>query len=615
MNLNRLHIAIWLHLAIWVMVLAALTIESHAQSSVSGGQISGGIISFGTGTNCGPPTYSCSLNSTQTGGKNIIQLPSTPNMGNVTGAGTVVTPTDFNNPVCRLTDENFDPSQQNVNFVANAGGSGDETLSSKNSTFWVVGQPSGRAYPIAVSFTGGTCTVQRLYASNPSWSATGGWYLTVDDPGWSYATDTLLFIVDANNPAIDSYNVSGWTPTGTPPSNVPVFDFRAGQTGSWGTTSSNCLPSGYTMNWSSYGKQNKFTTPDQIFGLALSNAFVFHSSSAPSGTYQLNETVTDQTTGATFVFHELSGNNPIGNNYTGTANVGDVLKGNTSGATITLSATGVTAGGQDTGTDAVGYKVGSGCVYLNTATGTITGDWGTTGTVTGTTDRFTIHNAKLSKDGSTLLLALGICLSGSCSTVLPYQWNFANGTLYPITTSGSGHWTEGTSTIVNNSGSPHHFQMVTRAFGNGTTPTNVPMGLPWPPGDCSLSVDQHPDWANTNSTDTLPWLTSSYNGSAPTGSNPFTCVLEDEIFAVLGSSGTVWRFAHTFNTDQSPIFSTSIAVGSVSQDGQFYLWSSDWQGTLGGHNTSGSTRTTGCTIGAAVSGNYCIGDVFIVPLR
>jgi hypothetical protein len=627
--------------SLWGQSVTTATGSGH----VTGVAQSGGKVVFNP---CGPPTYSCALNNLAVGGKNIIQLPSTPNMGNVTGTGTVVTPTDFNNPICRLTDENFDPSLQNVNFIVDAGTSGDETLSNTNGSLWVLGTTGGRAYPVSISFVGNTCTITRLYASNPSWTSTGGWYLTNDDPGWSYTNPNLLFEMDATNPEIDSYNVSGFTPTGTPPSNVPVFDFRSGQSGSWGTTSANCLPSGYTMNWSSYGKQNKFSNggADQVFTAGLSNSFEMHGSVA-SGTFTLNELVTQTGTGATVLFVDIDSSNGalVGRNLTGSANNSGTWTGGSSGATFSPASLPL-AGGQGTGVDVVFYEVGVGCMYLNMETGAITADQafsggtgltctgtGCTGTVcevfsgTCTTpfnDRFTLHNVKISKDGNWALIAGEICLSTSCNfttSSTPVVWQLGTTNVFPLCVSPngcSGHWTEGTLNFVNNDGSPNHYQEVIRLYGNNNTFTNIPMGLPWPAGNCTLNMDQHPGWSNTNATDSLPFFTSTYDGSAPTGWNPFTCVLEDEIIGIHPTLGTVWRFAHTFNTDQSPILAVSIAVGSVSQDGRFYIFTSDWMGTLGGFNTAGGgslLRTTACTINAAINANYCIGDVFVVQLR
>ncbi|MGC2541496.1 MAG: hypothetical protein WA372_09855, partial [Candidatus Sulfotelmatobacter sp.] len=88
--------------------------------------------------------------------------------------------------------------------------------------------------------------------------------------------------------------------------------------------------------------------------------------------------------------------------------------------------------------------------------------------------------------------------------------------------------------------------------------------------------------------------------------SPFPAPWYNEIIAV-AADGTdkTWRFGHTFITTKSQRFSTSYAIGSVSQDGKFFMFSSDWMGTLG--SESGGKA---CTIGSD-----CRGDVFVIELR
>jgi hypothetical protein len=119
--------------------------------------------------------------------------------------------------------------------------------------------------------------------------------------------------------------------------------------------------------------------------------------------------------------------------------------------------------------------------------------------------------------------------------------------------------------------------------------------------------DNHLSWQNANSSDNNPYLYSSDPAA-------ITYAWDQEIVGQsTDGSGKVWRFAHTFATYQSPYFSTSDAIGSVSQDGKFFIWSSDWSGQLGdcGSNnacTSGQSNT--CVIGTS-----CRGDVFVVQLQ
>jgi hypothetical protein len=67
-----------------------------------------------------------------------------------------------------------------------------------------------------------------------------------------------------------------------------------------------------------------------------------------------------------------------------------------------------------------------------------------------------------------------------------------------------------------------------------------------------------------------------------------------------------WRFANCNQSAQnvSGNFSASYCIGAISQDGNWYMFSSDWLGTLG--STSG---TAACVITST-----CRSDVFIVQL-
>jgi hypothetical protein len=227
-----------------------------------------------------------------------------PNVGGLTGAGACVILSDFNLRVCRLTDANLDPSLEDQTHVTTTSGSGDTNLWNTDSHLLVLQGSGGRVYPMA--FNPATMHARRLYT--PSYPATGGFYARGGGPAWSYANSTLLYFI--NDSVIESYDFRGYDKGENPPSAVELFDFIAGRTGSWGTTTTNCLPSSYKATWRSFGMMSK-DPADHVFLLGLSQN-----------------------------------------------------------------------GGQNTGGDVVAYRVGSGCTYLNTLTGTVTGDWGATGSVT-----------------------------------------------------------------------------------------------------------------------------------------------------------------------------------------------------------------------------------------
>jgi hypothetical protein len=252
-------------------------------------------------------------------------------------------------------------------------------------------------------------------------------------------------------------------------------------------------------------------------------------------------------------------------------------------------------GSQGTGVYAVAYKPGSGCTMLNTQTGQVTGDFGSAGTIN-ITDRWTIHNAKVSLDGNWMMISAQNCTSSSCSAG-PYFWQIGTTT---VNSCGQGkrcggHMTLGHTHYINN---PNNGDQVSRLF---SAPTTVEELSPIIPPGVAAPLDEHPSWNNADPADSLPFLLSTWS---PT--TPFPAPWYDEITGVsVDGSGKVWRFAHNFITGKSQIFCTEYGIGSVSQDGRFFLWSSDWMGHLG--SQSGAQT---CTVG-----KDCRGDVFVVELQ
>ena len=252
---------------------------------------------------------------------------------------------------------------------------------------------------------------------------------------------------------------------------------------------------------------------------------------------------------------------------------------------------------QGTGVYVVAYKVGSGCSVLNTQTGQVGGDWGSKGAIN-IPDRWTIHNVKLSKDGNWMVIAKTTCLSSVCNDD-PYFWQIGTTTVNACADAGQcgGHWTEGYTHWVNNNNSPMANQVI-RLFSPATSTSNLfsafPVGIAAP-------LDQHQSWNNADPDDTLPLLSSTWSSTTP-----FPAPWYNEVIAVAtDGSGKTTRFAHTFITTQSQRFSTEYAIGSVSQDGRFFIFSSDWMGKLGSESGASS-----CTIGT-----NCRGDVFVVQLQ
>lgn len=272
-------------------------------------------------------------------------------------------------------------------------------------------------------------------------------------------------------------------------------------------------------------------------------------------------------------------------------------RGGVSGDDSVFGMTFSNAGNQGTGVYVAVYKAGSGCSLLNTQTGQVSGDWGSKGTIN-IPDRWTIHNAKISKDGNWMIVVATSCLSSSCM-VNPYFWQIGTTNVSTCGMGGNcgGHWTEGYTHWENCDNSPMANQVI-RSFYDPMVSTSLTHTFP---AGITTDLDQHQSWNNADPADSLPFFSTTESGTSP-----YPAPWYNEIIGLAADgSGTTWRFAHTFITHRSQNFSAEHAIGSVSQDGRFFMLSSDWMGELG--SESGSAT---CTIGT-----NCRGDVFVVELR
>ncbi len=259
------------------------------------------------------------------------------------------------------------------------------------------------------------------------------------------------------------------------------------------------------------------------------------------------------------------------------------------------------AGGQETGVYVVGYKAGSGCSVLNTQTGQVSGDWGSQGTIN-LPDRFTIHNTKMSKDGNWMIITSDVCLLTAPAVCVanPYFWQIGTTNVESCAQGGNcgGHYTEGYTHWVNNNNSSPWASQFMRSF---ATPTVTTLLTTQTPPSSDWLMDQHQSWNNVQPGDSVPLLSTTC-----TVISPFTAPWENEIIGLApDGSGKTWRFAHNLISTRSLNFSTTWGIGTVSQDGKFFLFSSDWMGNLG--SESGAAT---CTLGSD-----CRGDVFVVELK
>jgi len=520
-----------------------------AQVVMRGGvTISGAGISFATG---GPPNYSGADITT-----NVYQLASPlPSWGDpLHGAsGTCATVTNMASPttICRVT--NFD----NVCGPTNGGQSGlvattldsDEVhFSPDDSLVWLGSTGGGQCVYL---YNGPAQSVQKIGQIT---SSTGG-AVGVANLIFSkqIATPKVIYSNNSNSNAagnasrgqILSWDFTGLGAGGGVPTPGTVYNFIQGQSGSWGTTSANCLPTGYSVTWTSSIRES---ANGQIFAMGFSNN-----------------------------------------------------------------------GGQNTGFDVVVYKVGSGCIHLNTNGLTITGDWGVTTANGLTNEHFNVHNVNLSGDGTYVIISWNVCVSGTCTPPFNYDsyiWVPSTGLVTydcnnNVTGSKcSGHGALGYTSFTNAS-SATAFQEEMRLFAGSP---NAPTDLKSSSLVCSpYNWLVHNSWVNGNSSDTLPVVDFTYNSLGLTGlpSAPFVCAYTNEIDLVppqgFGNpgSGPVLRETQIYNSGIEGVAALDTNIGAISQTGKYMIWTSDGMGQFG--STAGAES---CTIGSS-----CRGDVLGMILK
>ena len=230
------------------------------------------------------------------------------------------------------------------------------------------------------------------------------------------------------------------------------------------------------------------------------------------------------------------------------------------------------------------------CSAYNTQTAQVVGDWGTTGPASDNAS-YAIHEGYMSL-GSFFDISISTCTSGDCVGVSGqhYFWQPGTTTVNHCSTNCGGHSVPGYNTWLNFTSFP---QVGERQF---TAPNTVRF---WPgtlPSPCCTQVrEAHMSWNNDNPNDTAPFfVTTSTTPNAPA---TFNTPLINEIIGYM-PDGTLRRFAHSFSTGSDPNFYSQNAIGTVSQDGQWLAWVSDWLNTLG-TDSKGNQRI----------------DIFIVKLQ
>ena len=200
---------------------------------------------------------------------------------------------------------------------------------------------------------------------------------------------------------------------------------------------------------------------------------------------------------------------------------------------------------------------------LDTGAGTVNGtrnldmSWG-----------WRVHNSRIDKSGRYVVISAA---SGPYGLV---AWDLASNRLAPIGEKAGGHKGSGFGYMVNNDGYQDGAQWLLRTLFKPSAFTRLV--------DRELSptewvTDSHISWNNSRPGILVPALVSTYH---PAASDAARRAWDDEIIGVEtdGQGSTVWRFAHHRSTFKSFWDSPR---GNVSQDGCFYMFTSNWESSVG----------------------------------
>jgi hypothetical protein len=487
---------------------------------------------------CKPPNY-CARTDLNTvtlpavppqAGPNVCTAGILPQCGNLLGIGATFPDPNFGSMIYRVTDQSInDPTtgQPNQSNVTTCSGSAETNAFSQDSSMIMLCMGnSGVPYPMNFGPPTGVVST-RMYTTTDS-STHGLQYNGLTFIGWGFTSAHKHLAYFLNSTAVQSYDYTGNTPSGTPPSPTSIVDFK---------TSANCLGGSYVV-----------------------------SGAAPAGTDQSDDEIV-------IAF----ANGGSGQDSAGATKIGV-------------------------------YKQSTGkCKMLDLSTMAVTADsgFGPSGSIPSPPCTTVWHNAQIFKIGSAQGAVRITPTNGTCSNI-PLIWVYGSttlaGSVYACCTSPQygGHNANGLLVTEQNPGNSIPNFMVVCSIAGGC-PTMTGITHAFPAGGYPTGMDQHFSWNVLH--DSWPILSSSFVAGTATPAEAW-------MFEILGWQPTLglnpYRFASTYCDSRSSEFQTSQCIGVGSQDGQWFLFNSNWLGTLGGVNGAST-----CVIGGSPE---CRGDVFAVQL-
>lgn len=175
-----------------------------------------------------------------------------------------------------------------------------------------------------------------------------------------------------------------------------------------------------------------------------------------------------------------------------------------------------------------------------------------------------------------------------------WAWNLAAGTVTAVPTI-NGNLNYGTlgwgSWLMHDGNAKDSFGFTRFDFTSLSGPGTEMISPLRTPNESGVAVSVA--WSNAATAPNAPFIVESLR--SPTNTNPWNA-WDDEIIAVeqAPTAPRIWRFAHTFNTYTGPTASDDfyyLFIPRVSQDGQFVLFDSNWNASLGTNTKTNLPRT------------------------
>jgi hypothetical protein len=223
---------------------------------------------------------------------------------------------------------------------------------------------------------------------------------------------------------------------------------------------------------------------------------------------------------------------------------------------------------------------------INTVSSTINGR------STNITLNFHLHSAAVDRSGRYVFLyPTSVDLAAPRSAAQVYLWDTASDriTALPPNALSGGHDAYGYGYWVNQdcctSSTWDAMQWQFRYLSNLAVTSDLISPVLTPK---EIYIDDHTSWNNARADALMPVLSSTYRYYGSNNTTPWRA-WDDEIIAIEttgGIGGTVWRFAHhrsnsASDGDPASLYFWYEPIASVSPDGRWVMFTSNWEKTLG----------------------------------